>query len=210
MPKIITNNKTNWFFKLQLAFCTFQTTTFSESCFVKLLSDIFLKKIYLYFSIGNGQPGELALCQLYRHTFVPYAPFATGNKHTGHDACRFLGCQWFCLNADSVRQPIRVDQLRQVSHTWTMNSWKWLRCRRWRPGCRAICPRIAHLLMHIHRVTQGPDLQNILRQSYDYLTIMPKLRSTYDRRLTHKRTQGFSQVQFTCKIVKSSETVFVQ
>jgi len=27
---------------------------------------------------------------------------------------------------------------------------------------------------------QGPDLQNILRQSYDYLTIMPKLRSTYD------------------------------
>ena len=26
---------------------------------------------------------------------------------------------------------------------------------------------------------QGPDLQNIVRQSYDYLTIMPKLRSTY-------------------------------
>ena len=33
---------------------------------------------------------------------------------------------------------------------------------------------------------QGPDLQNILRQSYDYLTIMPKLRSTYDRRLIQK------------------------
>ena len=32
----------------------------------------------------------------------------------------------------------------------------------------------------------GPDLQNILRQSYDYLTIMPKLRSTYDRRLIYK------------------------
>ena len=33
----------------------------------------------------------------------------------------------------------------------------------------------------------GPDLQNILRQSYDYLTIIPgKLRSTYDRRLIHK------------------------
>ena len=29
---------------------------------------------------------------------------------------------------------------------------------------------------------QGPDLQNILRQSYDY----PKLRSTYDKRLIHK------------------------
>jgi len=32
----------------------------------------------------------------------------------------------------------------------------------------------------------GPDLQNILRQSYDYLTIMPKLRSTYDKRLIYK------------------------
>jgi len=35
-------------------------------------------------------------------------------------------------------------------------------------------------------VRLGPDLQNILRQSYDYLTIMPKLRSTYDRRLIYK------------------------
>ena len=32
----------------------------------------------------------------------------------------------------------------------------------------------------------GPDLQNILRQSYDYLMIMPKLRSTYDGRLIYK------------------------
>jgi len=32
----------------------------------------------------------------------------------------------------------------------------------------------------------GPDLQNILRQSYDYLTILPKLRSTYDGRLIYK------------------------
>jgi len=33
---------------------------------------------------------------------------------------------------------------------------------------------------------QGLDLQNILRQSYDYLTITPKLRSTYDGRLIYK------------------------
>jgi len=44
-----------------------------------------------------------------------------------------------------------------------------------------------HLKMVIHRSTnQGPDLQNILRQSYDYLTIMPELRSTYDGRLIYK------------------------
>ena len=32
----------------------------------------------------------------------------------------------------------------------------------------------------------GPDLQTILRQTYDYLTITPKLRSTYDGRLIYK------------------------
>ena len=32
----------------------------------------------------------------------------------------------------------------------------------------------------------GPCLQNILRQSYDYLTIMPKLRSTNDERLIYQ------------------------
>ena len=33
---------------------------------------------------------------------------------------------------------------------------------------------------------QGPNLQNIVRQSCDNLTIMPKLRSTYDGRLIYK------------------------
>ena len=32
----------------------------------------------------------------------------------------------------------------------------------------------------------GPDLQNILRRSYDYLTIMPKLRWSYGGRLIRK------------------------
>jgi len=35
-------------------------------------------------------------------------------------------------------------------------------------------------------VDMGLDLQNILQQSYDYLTIVQKLRSTYDRRLIYK------------------------
>jgi len=34
----------------------------------------FMRKIYPYFSIGNGRPREPALCQLYRHTFVPHRP----------------------------------------------------------------------------------------------------------------------------------------
>jgi len=34
--------------------------------------------------------------------------------------------------------------------------------------------------------TLGPDLQNILRQSYDYLTTMRQLRSTYDGGIIYK------------------------
>jgi len=55
----------------------------------------------------------------------------------------------------------------------------------------------------------GPDLQNILRQSYDHFTIMPNLRSTYDGRLIYQRTyekrSANSYVRFKWKIVRSSE-----
>ena len=47
--------------------------------------------------------------------------------------------------------------------------------------CRLGCALVTFI---IHS-NVGPDLQNILRQSYVYLTIMPKLRSTYDS-LIHK------------------------
>jgi len=36
-----------------------------------------------------------------------------------------------------------------------------------------------------YKTALGLDLQNILRQSYDYHTIMSKLRSTYDGRLVY-------------------------
>jgi len=39
--------------------------------FDKIASVYFICKKILYFSIGNGQPREPALCQLYRRTFVP-------------------------------------------------------------------------------------------------------------------------------------------
>ena len=41
----------------------------------------------------------------------------------------------------------------------------------------------------------GPDLHNILRQSYDYLPIMPKLQSTYDGRLIYKTSyEGYDSL----------------
>jgi len=52
--------------------------TVSECCLIKLLPYYYvIWKIYLYFSIGSGQPREPALCQLYRHTFVPYTSKST-------------------------------------------------------------------------------------------------------------------------------------
>ena len=47
-------------------------------------------------------------------------------------------------------------------------------------------PKSVHIRTAVVDTILGPDLQNILRQSYDYLTIMPKLRSTYDGRLIYK------------------------
>jgi len=68
-----------------------------------------------------------------------------------------------------------------------------------------------HEARQLATIAQGPDLQNILRQSYDYLTIMPKLRSTYDRFTQNilQWMESFSWVRFTCKIVISSEIAFV-
>jgi len=60
VPKIIINNTTNLFLKLQSAFCYFQTITVSECYLIKLLTYILFKK-YLHFSIGNGQPRESEL-----------------------------------------------------------------------------------------------------------------------------------------------------
>jgi len=46
--------------------------------------------------------------------------------------------------------------------------------------------KIAYKPQHRPYKPAGPDLQYMLRQSCDYLTIMPELRSTYDRRLIYK------------------------
>ena len=61
--------------------------------FDKIASIYFIRKIYLYSSIGNDQPREPALCQLYRHTFVPYAFSALTllvGRQEGHPACKKL------------------------------------------------------------------------------------------------------------------------
>ena len=56
---------------------------------------------------------------------------------------------------------------------------------------------------------QGPDLQNILRLSYDNAKVTINLRRTSNSQNILQWMESFSWVRFTCKIVISSERVFV-
>ena len=56
----------------------------------------------------------------------------------------------------------------------------------------------------------GPDLQNILRLSYDNAKVTIDLRRTSYLQNIPRRAQGFSLVRFTCKVVRSSETVLAK
>jgi len=58
--------------------------------------------MYLYYGIGNGQPREPALCQLYRHTFVPYSSPGTKNQRLG--LARMVA---WSIGLTSVVRPVR-------------------------------------------------------------------------------------------------------
>ena len=51
-------------------------------------------------------------------------------------------------------------------------------------------------------------LTTILRLSYDNAKVTIDLRRTSNLQNILRRAQGFSYVRFTCKVVRSSETVF--
>ena len=107
--------------------------------FDKIVSVYFIWKIYLYFSIENGQPRKPALCQLYRHTFVPYwdsfwllsAFFiqCLPKKH-GHfnDNSTSL---WNTVSKSELRQFVCAffATIRRASQVLSA----WFNCRRYRP-----------------------------------------------------------------------------
>jgi len=72
VPKIIINDAINLFFwNCNEHFDNFKPYQFPNAVWYNCLRMFYLK-LYLYFSIGNGQSREPALCQLYRQSFVPY------------------------------------------------------------------------------------------------------------------------------------------
>jgi len=74
--------------------------TVSEFCLIKPLPYILSEK-KLHFSIGNGQPRETALCQLYRHTFVPCCSLVVREK----SACVKMCCgSVVCERCETYRE----------------------------------------------------------------------------------------------------------
>ena len=70
VPKSMINNTINLFFKPAIGILIIS----NDNSFRVLFDEIASVKnvLFLYFSIGIGQPRDPALCQMYRHTFVPY------------------------------------------------------------------------------------------------------------------------------------------
>ena len=73
LPKIVINGTINLFLKTAVSILPISNHNSFRVLFDKTASVYFIRKIYLHFSTGNGQRRKPALCQLYRHTFVPYA-----------------------------------------------------------------------------------------------------------------------------------------
>jgi len=72
VPNITINNAIKLFSKTAMSIRVTSNRNSFRVLFDKIASVCFIWKMYLYFSVGNGQPGEPALCQLYRHAVVPH------------------------------------------------------------------------------------------------------------------------------------------
>ena len=83
VPKITINNTINYLllFKTAISISAISSRNSFRVLFDKIASAYFIWKIHLYFSIGNGQRTEPALCQLYRRTFVPVWPRRAAHLH---------------------------------------------------------------------------------------------------------------------------------
>jgi len=73
VPRIIINNTINFLSVISIFVLPNHNDNSVRVLIDKIASVYFIWKIYLIYAvnIGNGHHKELALCQLYRHTFVP-------------------------------------------------------------------------------------------------------------------------------------------
>jgi len=138
---------------------------------------------YYYFRLWT----PLGLC-MHSTRVCLYVYDSRGQSHDVHDTAVSVTClhdKVGELKLDNDRLSAEVSRLTSeldsVSSTVSVEAWASRRRedlldREVSLLCLSLCLSL----------TLGPDLQNILRQSYNSLTIMPKLRSTYDGCLIYK------------------------
>jgi len=91
VPKIIINNTINLFSETAISILVISNHNCFRVLFGKIASAYCIWELYLHFSIGNGPPVEPALCQLYRHTFVPYTSY-------NHSVIKGANLKWSALS----------------------------------------------------------------------------------------------------------------
>ena len=124
----------------------------------------FTRKMYLYFSIGNGQPREPALCQLYRYTFVPYS---IETRRHASCCCPKRSADLQMAASDRPTRHIARSRLRQRDLKWPTGSWSigsQEGSREWtspdkRPICGESCTRSdnAASVVQLRRQIQCPS-----------------------------------------------------
>jgi len=101
--KIVINDTMNLFYRTAISILLISNHNSQWVLFDKIASEYFIWKIYLYFSIGNGQPREPALCQLYLHTFVPHWLIVFNlNLSTGFSTCCLCHLNYKLLSAELI------------------------------------------------------------------------------------------------------------
>jgi len=94
VQKIIINNTINLLFKAAISILPISNHNCFRVLFDKIAFVYFIGKICSHFSIGNGQPREPALCQLYQRTFVPYEVNTYAETETLQVSTEIDDCLW--------------------------------------------------------------------------------------------------------------------
>jgi len=108
--------------------------------FGKIASVYFIRKKYLYFSVGNGRPREPrhCLCLLYQRAFVPYRILSLSGKFTQNDDCRIFQTSSLTGRAVFSVGFSRAETGRRVSYGDAVKHISLSRCASPRAHCRLI------------------------------------------------------------------------
>ena len=107
VPKIIINDTVNFFSETAISILVISDHNSLRVRFDKIALVYFIRRKYKYFSVGNGQPREPALCQNCRRNFVDHIH--------GLAACKLVTAAESCLETEISAALSWADLARHVS-----------------------------------------------------------------------------------------------